>query len=522
MAIRYVLPAVAPGLAFVLLAVSGIPRVAQADPGDTELVSEHYSPATAYHSVYLRGASADGRYVVFITDAPAFLPAGSGGLLNVLVRDRSAGTTTRANLSTTGKAVPTHSLEEGAISADGRYVAFVSRSDAVVPGDTNGLNDIFLRDLRANTTELVSLRSDGQQYRLAAFPSLSADGRYVAFIAADTDGNGFMLRVRDRLTQQTSSRLAEGLVGAPIISANGRYLVYRNYKRIVALDLTTGRTDTVNVSMSGQLANDQCFLSGVSADGRFIAFHTPASNLVPGDTNGFTDVFVRDRKLRITERVSLTDDEQQYKFMQLSVRPSISGDGRFVAFHVSTRHVGGFDIDDIFVRDRAQGRTRIASVNSAGVKATGHSSDPVLNEDGRFVAFVSEGANLAPGDANHFPDVFVHEFAVTGSPAAALALSPDALGFGSVAVGSTSATKTVRVTNAGTTSVAVSWIGLAGESRNQFSSLRQCPGTLAAGASCTAEVVFTPTSTGAQSARLVVSINDGALRKSVAVSGTGL
>jgi hypothetical protein len=503
--------------ALVLIGASSIPLGAQADPGDTELVSEHYAPATSNHSVYPRGISADGRFVLFISDAPAFLPGGSGGMNNVLVRDRLGGNTFRASLSSTGKPVPAAFLEGAAISADGRYVAFVSDSASVVPGDTNGQSDVFLRDLKAHTTELVSLTSDSRQYILAAMPSLSADGRYVAFFAADNDGNGFMIRVRDRLTRQTASRAARGLVGAPLISANGRYLVYGNFQRIVTYDRTTGLIDLVNVSSSGDQANALCVVAGVSAGGRFVLFVSAASNLVAGDTNGFTDAFVRDRKLRTTERVTLTNDDAQFPYVSPYIHASLSLGGRFVAFDVSTRNVGGFEIDDVFVRDRATGYTRPASVSSTGVKANGTSHSPVVSGDGRFVAYVSEGSNLAPGDTNHFPDAFAHEFAWTP-----FTLSPATLGFGSVAVGSASAPKTVHVTNTGTTALSISWVGLAGEDREQFSSTRHCPNTLAPGASCAADVVFQPAAAGAQSARLVVSIDDGAMRKSVAVSGSGL
>jgi Tol biopolymer transport system component len=403
-------------LALGLLVSLMSPLPAHPAPGDTELVSAHYTTPTSNHSVYTLGSSGDGRFVLFVSDAPAFLPGGSGGMVNLLVRDRDAGKTFRANVGSNGKPVPVETLFGSTISANGRYVAFDSSRDTVVPGDTNGQRDVFLRDLRTQTTELVSLTSDEHQYRIAVGGSPSADGRYVAFFTEGNDGNLNTIRVRDRLTKQTFSHLAKGLgASRPLLSADGRFLVYKNFQHLVAFDRTTGTADNVNVNSSGEIANAPCQLAGVSAKGRYVLFVSTASNLVPGDTNGVADAFVRDRALRKTERVTLTDDEKQYQY-DVGSQAGLSLDGRFVTFTAVTRMVGSFLISDVLVRDRVAGTTRLASKNSAGVKANGHSSYPVINGDGRFVAFTSEASNLAAGDTNKYPDAFVHEFAA--APAA--------------------------------------------------------------------------------------------------------
>jgi Tol biopolymer transport system component len=395
-------------LGFLVSLMSPLP--VHSAPGDTTLVSVHYAPTTTGYSVRTLGISADGRFVLFEGDSPAFLPFGSGTMTNLLVRDRDAGTTSRANVGSNGKAVP--ALTRSTISADGRYVVFESNRDTVVPGDTNNQYDVFMRDLRTQTTELVSLTSDEHQYRLAFGGSPSADGRYVAFFTEGKDGNLNTIRVRDRLTKQTSSLFVKGLGGSePLLSADGRYLVYRNYKHVVAFDRTAGTAENVNVNSNGQVANAPCQLAGVSANGRYVLFTSAASNLVPGDTNGVTDAFVRDRTLRKTQRVTLTDDDRQFGYVSPYMVASLSLDGRFVAFTVSTRNVGNYSIDDIMVRDRIAGTTRLASRNSAGAKANGHSSRPVINGDGRFVAFTSEASNLAASDTNKYADAFIHEFA---------------------------------------------------------------------------------------------------------------
>jgi Tol biopolymer transport system component len=169
----------------------------------------------------------------------------------------------------------------------------------------------------------------------------------------------------------------------------------------------------VNVNAAGQRANDHCYLADLSADGRFVLFVTRASNLVPGDTNGSYDVFIRDRTLHRTERVSVKNDEKQFSLIDVYVNPRMSADGRYVAFTALTRSVPGRAVYDVFRRDRAKGTTWLATVNSAGVKANNTSAHPLVSDDGRFVAFSSEATNLSLSDGDAYPDAFVHQFWVS-------------------------------------------------------------------------------------------------------------
>ena len=497
--------------AFATLALAALPLAAGADPGDTELVSVHYAPATTYHPAYTRGISGDGRFVLFASSSPAFLPpATPTGINHLLVRDRSAGRTALASLSATGRPVDAFFAD---LSADGRYVAFQSYDAEVVAGDANGHLDIFLRDLQAGTTELVSVSSAGRQYTWTMDPDVSADGRYVAFW-----GDGQKVYLRDRLTRQTHERDVPGLRGPVLVSDDGRYLAYSNYERLLVHDRSTNRNDLVNVNAAGQRANDHCYLADLSADGRYVLFVSRASNLVAGDTNGTYDVFIRDRALRRTERVSVTNDGKQFSLIGIYVNPRMSADGRYVAFSALTRSLPGRAIEDVFRRDRAKGTTWLASANSAGVKANGGSVSPQVSDDGRYVAFTSDATNLSPADPDAYPDAYVHEFwaPALSSP---LVLSPGALYFGTVSVGTTSATQTARLTNTDTAAHPVGYIRLADADSN-FTLAIRCPGTLAAGASCPLEVAFRPQSAGAKSARLVVKTPDG-VRQAVALKGTG-
>jgi Tol biopolymer transport system component len=208
-------------------------------------------------------------------------------------------------------------------------------------------------------------------------PSISADGRFVAFASRATNlvpgdtTDGYDVFVRDR-EKRTTRRISIRTDGA---EADG------------------GSTEP-----------------SISSDGRFVTFRSSAPNLVGGDTNDVWDVFVRDRKEARTRRVSVNSSEVQGNGD--SFVPSISGDGRFVAFRSSATNLVARDTDasaDVFVRDLEAGRTTLASVNSDSLKGNGSSVDPRMSRDGRFVVFRSDASNLAYGDTNGFADIFLHD-----------------------------------------------------------------------------------------------------------------
>jgi hypothetical protein len=172
-----------------------------------------------------------------------------------------------------------------------------------------------------------------------------------------------------------------------------------------------GTTERVSVGQGGVQANSLSGYAVLSADGRFVAFVSGASNLVPGDTNDEEDVFVHDRRTGRTERVSLGQRDVQGN--RGSFDPALSADGRFVAFvSWASNLVPGDtnDEEDVFVRDRRTGKTERVSLGPNGIQGNGDSGGiytPALSTDGRFVAFDSEASNLVPGDTNNWQDVFV-------------------------------------------------------------------------------------------------------------------
>jgi Tol biopolymer transport system component len=265
------------------------------------------------------------------------------------------------------------------ISADGRFVAFHSVATNLVAGDTNAGSDVFVHDRLTGTTERVSVDSSGAQSSgQSSFPSISASGRFVAFASTSTD------LVPDDNNSQND---------------------------VFVHDRQTGTTERVSVDSAGTEGNSLSFFPSISADGRFVSFASSASNLVGSDNNGSQDVFLRDRQTDTTERVSVSSGGSEGN--AFSVRQTISADGRFVVFQSAATNLVGDDnngADDAFVHDRLTGLTMRVSVDSAGGEATGgHSEYPSISADGRFVAFESGATNLVAGDDNAVADVFVHD-----------------------------------------------------------------------------------------------------------------
>jgi Tol biopolymer transport system component len=208
----------------------------------------------------LPSISADGRFVAFVSTATNLVPGDSNGVADVFVRDRRSGTTQRVSVATGGSQANAASGGRPSISADGRYVAFVSFATDLVAGDTNAVSDVFLRDRTGGTTTRVSLAAANAQSAAASLsPSISADGRFVAF--------------------ESGPLLAPG-AGT---STDGVYV--RDVRRA-----TTERVSVPNTGTpSGAAAQPS-----ISGDGRFVAFWSNSTTLVPGDGNGHPDVFVRD------------------------------------------------------------------------------------------------------------------------------------------------------------------------------------------------------------------------------------
>ncbi len=317
--------------------------------------------------------SLEGHQVAFVSRALNLggLPfPGRGG--TVYARDRISGALRLVSAPPDGLPADGPSGEP-AIADNGNVVAWTSTATNLVPEDTNGVADVFARGGDAPPV-LVSTAADGGQSNGASGqPTLSRDGRYVAF------------------TSSASNLVVGG-------DTNG-------VRDVFVRDLVTGLTGRMSVDASGRQANGPSANPTLSGNGRVISFTSRANNLVPEDTNGVDDVFVRIPTAGVTARASVrTGGEEQNRavggpFPQVS---SLSDDGRFVAFDSDATNLVRRDVNrhtDVFIRDRTRATTVLASLSSANVQGDSDSFFPTVSGDGSHVAFSSLAGNLAPDDA---------------------------------------------------------------------------------------------------------------------------
>lgn len=367
--------------------------------------------------------SGDGRLVAFDSNAVNLVPADTNLRTDVFVRDLQSGTTLRVSVDSQG-VEGNDSCYNPAISADGRFVAFDGLASNLVAGDTNGAVDVFVRDLQAGTTARVSVDSQGDETAGASVNSLSADGRFV--VLQSTAGN---------LVPGDTNGLRDVFVHDRDADANGVFDEAGSVKT-VRVSIASDGSQGDHESSAGN-GGSAC-QSNVSANGRFVAFWSYASNLVPTDLNGqASDIFVHDRDADgdgvfdepggfSTTLVSMSTNGGQGETDSLF--SSMSSDGRFVAFASVADNlddlVASRDGRDIFVHDRdTDGNgvfgepggiaTAQVSVDSMGVEGdnpNNYGSDyPSISGDGRFVVFTSECTNLVPNDTNGMWDTFVHD-----------------------------------------------------------------------------------------------------------------
>jgi Tol biopolymer transport system component len=318
------------------------------------------------------------------------------------------------------------------ISANGRFIVYHSEAGNLVANDTNNASDIFYHDKKTGATYRITLGSQGEGNDDSVDPRISDNGRYVVYSSAATnlvegDTNVkydiFLFDSKKgatrRISVSNSGGQSNGGSYIPAISANGRYIVYDSYannlvafdhnlsRDIFLYDKKTGKTAMVSVNSGGMPGNDDSSSARISNNGRYVVFHSDAHNLVEGDTNNASDIFLRDIKKGTTRLISVNSSGGQGNGG--SYHAHISNNGRYIVYASDASNLVEGDNNnarDIFLYDTKKGTTRIVSNSSLGIQGNSTSDNPRISSRGRYIVYASDANNLVEGDNNNFPDVF--------------------------------------------------------------------------------------------------------------------
>lgn len=381
--------------------VFGVPHVYLTDllNGATWLVSSglHGEPADGPSSA--PSVSRDAFIVAFASRASNLVRGDHGHVMNIFVRAALGPMLQITHAADGGE--PDGDSSQPVVSADGRYVAFTSSADDLVPGDDNSASDVFRYDLYTKTLIRISVSSRGEQANgPSAAPAISADGRYVSFASSAAD-----------LVPHDRNHLPD----------------------VFVRDTQKGTTKLVSVSGHGQQQNaavpaPYTQISALSADGRYVTFDSAATNLAAGADAGYTQVYRHDLRTGATILVSRSslgepaDDDSFY--------PEISDDGNLVSFDSYATDLAEpwVPVVNVYLRDISRGTTSLIDVTAAGAArdlepAGALIQRPALAGSGDLLAFVSGADNLVPNDYNGAVDAFARLIA---PPATTLVRAPAA------------------------------------------------------------------------------------------------
>ncbi|CAA9436724.1 MAG: hypothetical protein AVDCRST_MAG64-3842 [uncultured Phycisphaerae bacterium] len=399
--------------------------------------------------------SQNGRYVAFTSTSTNLVAGDTNGTSDVFLRDRSNNTTILVSKSAAGAPGDEASFEPK-VSNDGNFVVFVSRASNLVAGDkpeaAGGNADVFRFNIQTGAIELVSQTTEGGfPDGDSGEPNVSANGQFIAYstrargLGGPDNNNAADVFVRDmnrgagdsRATRAVSvaaggnenETMADGRSFDPQVSDDGNFVSFRsaatnlnggdtngfvdNYVR----DMTAGTNVLVSVSTAGASGNAESQSNSISGDGKFVAFRSAASDLVPNDTNNAEDIFLRNLTNNTTtllsvNRTGTASARGQSRF------PWLSANAGAVTFSSSATDLVADDNnnqEDVFLRDLVNGPIYLLSTNAAGTGGNGASYDTYTSRDGAYVTFTSEASDLAAGDNNSRTDVF---FANTPIPPA--------------------------------------------------------------------------------------------------------
>ena len=403
---------------------------------DVDLISRATGPAGAPVDLnaIVPSISASGARVAFDTDADNISAEDNNAVRNIFVRDATTNVTIFASRATgAAGAAGDGPSQDPSMSGDGRYVAFESTANNLSAEDNDAFTNIFVRDLVANTTTLVS-RASGPggagANGTSTDPDISVDGRFVVFAStadnlSNDDNNLYTnIFVRDLVANTTtlvSRAPGPGGAGAnansfnPTISASGGRVAFQSsadnlsneddntVTNVFARDLASGANALVSraTGVAGAPGDAGSSNADISPSGRFVTFISQANNLSPADNNAFFNIFLRDLDESTTALMSRADGPGGAAADDNSFTPVVSDNAR-VAFNSNANNLSALDNDafgNVFVRDALANTTELVSrgPGPAGAPANQGSFLPSTSQDGRYVAFQSLATNIVPG-----------------------------------------------------------------------------------------------------------------------------
>ena len=369
--------------------------------------------------------SGDGRFVAFESSS---ILTGDTSTPDIFVFDRLSNTVEKISNGLSG-ALANSTSSRPSISNDGRYVSFSSFANNLVASDTNGAEDVFVYDRQTQAMTRISVGPAGVQANGPShFSEISGNGQFVTFqseasnLTADVTGGASNIFVYEISTGITSlvSKSTAGVVGsnialAPSISDDGTIIAFESdstnlvsgdtngTRDIFVRNRVAGTTQRVSQSSAGVQAGNSSFAASVSGNGRFVGFWSNWPSLVTAPTAP-PNAFLYDLQNSTIETVSIGSDGAPTA--NSFTKPSISTDGRYVAFGTSTNISSAVKVYDVFVRDRLTASTRQIIRSDTGISSGGNSFNFAISDDGQTVAFGSDAKQLVPGDTNYSRDVF--------------------------------------------------------------------------------------------------------------------
>ncbi len=396
---------------------------------DTLSLMIENSPKANYNPII----SADGNFIAYILVTPVDEDTNN---YDAYLYDRVNDTHQLISKNSKGENFD-KSTWEAFVSADGSFVSLITRSTNITPYDIYNNRDVFLLNRSTSSVQLVSGHTPNSNGSSGDIVSLSADGRYVAFSSNATnlvlndnnDKKDIFVKDRRSGTMQLVSINSDGTQGNsdstnPSISDDGRYITFESFSDTLTSGDTNSKTDiflhdrqnhtTILVSKNGSTeSNDHSIRANISANGRYIVFKSDASNLVADDDNDRQDIFLKDMNTDTIELISIASDGTQANG-QVNMSATVSADGRYVSFRSNSSSLTSVDLNskpNIFLRDRTAQTTTCISVPYDGSVIDGYTYNPTISDDGSSVVFESRATNLVAGDTNGYNDIFVYSLA---------------------------------------------------------------------------------------------------------------